>query len=303
MVKVMLHATNLAAGSHMEWTSRGRLLISEHAGGRIKDVTDGGDMSAVEPFASGLEGPSGILPLEDGRILVAETWGGRIKDVSPGGDMRRTASFADEMSMPYSMTIAKKNGQKRLFVSECESYKSGWVTDFSEGGGRARQRRYLDGLPVIPGTPGITPINLKDWENEWVNYATANILRPWKDSGGQDKEEHYISIGPLGQILDISEPADGKYGTLVASDRIIAWGLNRIAGIKLHPNNGLLYCTEPDTGSVLAVDPKKKTSGRFLPPVVRGLVGPTCLRFSNDGRTMFVCGQLEGVVWRITDFG
>ncbi len=302
MVRVLLHASNLNAPTHMEWAQDGRLLVTEHAAGRIKDVTAGGNMVDAPAIAFGLEGPSGILPLDDGRILVAETWGGRIKDISQGGDMRLKPPFAHGMSMPYSMVAANKGQKYRLFVSECENYRTAWVTDFTEGGGRPAQTKYISGLPVIPGTPGITPIEITDWENQWVNYATANILRPWQEFGGLNKEEHYISVGPLGQILEISDSMDGQYSSFAASDKIIAWGLNRIAGIKLHPTNGMLYCTEPETGSVVAIDPRKKTNGRFLPPVVRGLVGPTCLRFSRDGSIMYVCGQLEGVIWHITDF-
>ena len=102
-------------------------------------------------------------------------------------------------------------------------------------------------------------------------------------------------------ILDITDHG-GKFFDLLAQKTAIAWDLNRVGGIKEHPTNGMLYAVEPDVGNIMAVDPSTPKNYRFEPPVVRGLVRPTCIRFSGDGKTMFVCSQGEGVVWKITGF-
>ena len=78
---------------------------------------------------------------------------------------------------------------------------------------------------------------------------------------------------------------------LLQKKKAIAWGLHRVGGIKLHPNNGLLYAAEPENGTIMAIDPKKPRNYRFQPSVVRGLESPTCIRFSADGNTMYVCMQ------------
>ena len=302
MVHVELFATNLNNASHMEWANDGRLLVNEHSAGTIKDITHGGDMKDVAPVAHGLKGPAGILPMPDGRLLVAETWGGTIRDVSTGGDVSQRPPFAVELSMPYSMVVAKKDGASRLFVSECQDYRSSWVTDFTEGGGRRSHAFYAKGLPTLPGSPGVTPAHIENWPQNWQNYAAGQYIRMWQEGGiPLAANIHFVSVGPLGQIIDLSS-GGGTYSELLDAGRVFAWGLGRIGGIKMHPTNGLLYGTEPENGVVFAVDPKVRRNYRFDPPVVRGLVKPTCLRFSADGQTMYVCGQGEGVVWRITDF-
>jgi sugar lactone lactonase YvrE len=55
-------------------------------------------------------------------------------------------------------------------------------------------------------------------------------------------------------------------------------------------------------GTVMAVDPSDPGDYRFDPPVVQGLSMPTCVRFSPDGDSMFVCSMPTGSVWRLSDF-
>ena len=52
----------------------------------------------------------------------------------------------------------------------------------------------------------------------------------------------------------------------------------------------------------MATDPSKPKNYHFDPPVVQGFKYPTCVRFSKDGKTMFVCDQADGVVWKVRDF-
>ncbi len=69
-----------------------------------------------------------------------------------------------------------------------------------------------------------------------------------------------------------------------------------------HPTNNHVYVTQPSKGSVMAVNPATPQDYRHDLPVVQGLAMPTCVRFSPDGESMFVCSMATGSVWKITDF-
>ena len=298
MPKVTLFATNLHNPSHMEWTNDGRLLVSGHSSGTVTDVTEGGDMQTAEPFAYGLKGPAAILPLPDGRILVTESWGGTIRDISKGGDVSKQKPFASGLSLPYSLVRVRRGDGDRLFASEDNGGRSGWISDVTRGGKRAR--KYISNLPSRPGMPGITPIN--SWSERWERFAAAKCIKDWEDNG--DGNQHYIAVGVLGQIFDVTHNKRATdYSTLLKrKDTLIAWDLNRVGGIKTHPKTSQIYACEPEAGNIVKIDPKARRNYRFDPPVVRGLNFPTCVRFSRDGGTMYVCGQGDGVIWRITDF-
>jgi glucose/arabinose dehydrogenase len=49
-VYVRPFAWGLKNPSHMEWTPDGRLLVSEHTAGTVRDITKGGDASEAKPF-------------------------------------------------------------------------------------------------------------------------------------------------------------------------------------------------------------------------------------------------------------
>lgn len=297
MLHVELFATNVRNPSHMEWTLDGRLLVSEHTSGRIMDITEGGDMLDAEPYASGLQGPASILPLGDGRILVAETWGGTVRDIQKGGNVSKTTPFADGLSMPYSLA----HRSERTFVSESFGPFHAQITEITDGGKRKSFRPYITRMPSVSGAPGLTPIS--SWPDEWENFAAAGCIKNWETDGRGGA--HYLAVGPLGQIFDISDEggralqSDGLI-PLVEGKRLLAWGLGRLGGIKEHPTNGLIYAVEPELGNVVAVDPSTPRNYRFEPPVVRGLNMPTCPRFSEDGETMYVCGSGEDAIWKIT---
>ena len=69
-----------------------------------------------------------------------------------------------------------------------------------------------------------------------------------------------------------------------------------------HPSDGRTYVSQPLKGTVMAVDHSGGRDYRFDPPVVQGLNMPTCVRFSPDGESMFVCSMAVGGVWRIRNF-
>lgn len=295
MVTLELFATNLINPSHMEWTPDGRLLVSEHTAGRVKDVTDGGDMRDVEPVAVGLEGPASILPLDDGRILVSETWGGRVRDISRGGDVSKYEPFASDLSMPYSLVRRSGKRGERIFVSESFGPHHAQITMIREGGTREDFKPYIARMPSIPGAPGLTP--LKAWPGRWEEYAAAGCVKNWEVDSVAG---HFVAVGPLGQILDVTD-GGGEYMDLI-QERIVAWGLGRMGGMFFNERDERLYAVEPDYGSVVAIDPRERTNYRFEPRVVRGLNFPTCPRFADEGTTLFVCSSGDGAIWRVTDF-
>ena len=97
-VYVRPFAWGLKNPSHMEWTPDGRLLVSEHTAGTVRDISKGGDASEAKPLAYNLQGPAAIRPTEDGKVLVVETWGGAIADIAGGGDATKLP-FPDTVSI------------------------------------------------------------------------------------------------------------------------------------------------------------------------------------------------------------
>lgn len=104
----------------------------------------------------------------------------------------------------------------------------------------------------------------------------------------------------MGQILDITE--GGDYFDLIRSDKLIAWGLNRIGGMHYNKYDNNIYAVEPEAGSVVRVDIDKKQNYKFAPRVIQGLNFPTCPRFGDNGKTLYVCSSGDGVIWKVTDF-
>lgn len=299
-MKIELHASNLINPTHMEWTNDDKLLVSEHTKGIVTEITNGGDMKDSKPFATGLKGPSGILPTTDGKILVAETWGGTVKDISDGGEMSSKDPFAFGLSMPYSLLERKKGEDQAIFVSQSYNGRNSWIEEITNGGDSKSENFYVSEIPAIPGLPGLTPIN--KWPNDWQKYAAGGCVINWQGGGDtRYSTEHYFAHSGLGQIFDISENS-GDYFKLLSEKKAVAWGMNKLGAIHMHPKNGLLYCVEPEQGNIVAINPKSPQNHKFTPAVVKNLVRPTCLRFDKSGETMYVCGTGEGVIWKITGF-
>lgn len=296
-LSIELFATNLHNPSHMEWTPQGRLLVSEHTAGRVMDITDGGDMRDAKPYAYGLQGPSAILPIDD-HLLVAETWGGRVSDISAGGDVSDGERFATELSTPYSLSAIKREGEAlRIFVSERFKLFKGQVTEITAGGGRSGFLPFVTDVPVRPGKPGKTP--LESWPDDWEHFASAGCENaPWTTDVAGDL---FFEVGHIGQIVRAPENG-GVYADLEERGYVIAWGLERIGGMKAHPHDGRVYAVEPDRGAVVAIDPSTPRHYCFDPPVAQGFFQPTCVRFSDDGETMYVCSSGDGVIWKVTNF-
>ena len=293
-MKVKLHATDLVSPSHMEWTQDGRLLVSEHSAGRIKDITDGGDMINAQEFAFNLKGPAAILPLETGEILVAETWAGKVTDISSGGDMAGVAPYIEGLSNPYS--LATRND--RIYVSEHYNGRNSWISDITD---KKNVFRKLDNIPARPGASGQVPFEAT---NEWQKVASSGCIISWQSSPFSPKNgkiAHFVSVGAMGQVLDIAD-FSGDYIDAIKERKAVAWDLGRLGAVKMNEGDGYVYVVEPEHGTVVRFNPEEPKNMRFEPPVVRGINFPTCLRFSPDWKDMYVCSQGDGVVWKVEDF-
>lgn len=149
----------------------------------------------------------------------------------------------------------------------------------------------------LHGTEGLTPPGA--WPDAWADlfFACDDWKTPVRING---KDYLVMNSSVMGQLIQI--PINGgDYSTFVDSDAVIAKGLGHMGGMIQRPGTEDLYLTLPKDGSVMAIDlasPGKDY--RFEPPVVRGLNMPSCVRFSPDGDTMFVCSFAVGGVWKIS---
>jgi len=309
-VQVRPFAWNLHAPTHMEWTLDGRLLVVERTTGKVKDATQGGDMAEAKPFAWGLEGPASMCPLPDGRVLLSEFWSGRIIDISQGGDAVLMPVFADGLIRPYGLTclLGRDGGSPRIFVGTSDQTSAladltGSMTEIDISSGKAK--KFITNIPAgsrSPGAEGFAPPN--SWPSDWTLYAERCNKAKWptKIEGPGDYEQLVIASSSMGRIL-VYPVENGPGDALsLAAKYTVAYDTGELGGIIAHPENGLLYATEPMAGSVLAVDPRDCRAYTFDPPVVRGLPDPTCVRFSPDGERMLVCSPTNGVIWEVRGF-
>lgn len=286
---VDLFAKNLHNPSHMEWLPDGRLLVSEHTAGQVTEISEGGDVKDAAPFVEGLEGPASILPLEDGRILVSEPWAKRVSEIS-GGDAE---PFVDDFDgRPYS--LARKDGDIYLSVSY-GGHKAKLLRLDQNG---SRREVVARDFPVEPRTPGLTPL-MDDWQANWDDYAIAGCGDSWVTAGDAGV---FVTVSPTGHIVDADGASGERYMDLVDKDRIVAHGLGSMGGIKYNDEDGLIYGTEPENGSIFAIDPTEPENHRFTASLADGLIQPSCLRIGPDDDSLYVCGRGEGVIWRVSDY-
>lgn len=307
-----LFAFGLHNPSHMEWTSDHRLLVSDLSAGKVFDVTDGGDMSEATPFATGLRGPAAIVPLDD-RILVAEAFAGRVSDISSGA--RHT--FASGLRFPYSMVSLALGGHRRTLVSEVVSPFRGQYLDITKGGERADFEVFISEIPrqrkniftgKYPGTYVLSGEGYPVAKTDDSGVASGLIMAPC-DSWATPVEfdDGAVALGmkvsSLGAFIRVPDAGGSAFDMLEDQSNVLASGLDPVAaGCIQHPTNRKIYIAQPLTGEVRAFDPNHPAYLAFEPPVVSGLNGPTCVRFSADGEFMYACAQSDGVVWRISNF-
>ncbi|MCQ6277553.1 hypothetical protein JMM81_22105 [Bacillus sp. V3B] len=304
-IKVVVHAFNLRTPTHMEWTQDGRLLVSEHTAGEVKDITNGGDFKNVRPFAYGLQGPSSILPLPNGRILVAEAWGNRVTDITHGGNALEKPPYLT-LSEPYSLSTLNGN----IYATEQNELSNLELSEITGGEGVVSESQpIVTGIPVtpLPGLEGLSPyIDMQDVIGStkcgsWTIAIPTDIDFGYPSNGFSRSGGLYLSCSVLGQIIKVPKEG-GNYFDLIDKGHLFAWGLDFSGGMIMNRNDGLIYVTQPLKGTVMAVDPNDKRDYRFDPPVVKGLSMPTCVRFSPDGKSMFICSMTTGTIWKVTNF-
>lgn len=173
------------------------------------------------------------------------------------------------------------------------------------GGTRGDFTALVTELPTKPGAPGKTPIG--SWPDEWERYAVSTCgswaAVPAPQDGDDDGlgDLMYVSGGVLGQVLGVPSEG-GSYGRLVAEGHVVAWGLGGVSTLKEHPRDGRIYVVRNLEGDIIAIEPDEPRDYQFSPAVVQGLNRPTCVRFSPDGETAYVCASGDGVIWRVTNF-
>ncbi|MCH7872504.1 MAG: hypothetical protein IID33_12460, partial [Planctomycetes bacterium] len=83
----------------------GDIFIVVASPGRVYRITDGGDFSSAQPYASGLTDPYGLAFAPDGRLFVGERSAGEVTDITRGGDFSGVPAYATGLSSPRDLLI------------------------------------------------------------------------------------------------------------------------------------------------------------------------------------------------------
>jgi DNA-binding beta-propeller fold protein YncE len=273
--EVSPHAYGLLHPSHMEWTTDGRLLVSEFGGGRIIDITEGGDYRNATAQASGLQNPAGICTTFEGdRVVVADTGRSQIIDITEGGEFAGESAMA---AIPGVYGLVEREGTLHaVYATETENGVAVAV-----GETFTAENIHFGGFP--------------NGSRDHPSYLPEVVACPsnWAALAFDQERMLYVHSG-LGAIYDVSNP--GTFGTETSK---FAEGLNRPLGMTFNPTTNLLYVAERGTGSIKPMPQEGGLDMRFVPPVATGFRQPSCLRFSPDKTTMYVCDMADNVVWRV----
>ena len=288
------HAWNLHAPTHMEWSSDGRLYVSEHTSGTIRDITRGGDASRSRPVARGLEGPAAVKPRQDGTLLVTETWGDRLSIVGPNG---KRETIVEDLQAPYALGIVDPERENEVIVSESESLHLTRILliDLSKN----QRRIILDKIPARHGEPGLARPG--DWP-DWERHAAAGCVKNWIDP--LHPRYIHVAVGAMGQIIRVPKAklenaTPVSYADFIsqAVEAVVVKGASVLGGIYYHEPDDHLYWLHPLAGELMAAPAEGCLNVHFTPPLLRGLRGPTCVRPGLKPGTFFVCSSADGVVW------
>lgn len=302
-LNVEIHARNIYTPSHMEWTLDGRLLAVERSAGRIKDITEGGDMRDEESVAHGLSGPASIAPLADGRVLVNESYKDQVTDITDGGDCSDAEAFATDVEHAYSIVPVDMGGdQERLFVMHNnDAGDRSWVTEITAGGEITEDDRVVTDVPATEVVGAVPRAGVQPHDEEWTsdNLGCGEWCLSYEGN-------LCYATGSMGQLVEVPDEAleadeTPTHMDLLDQGSLLARGLNYTGGGRYNPNDGLIYMTEPQNGAVVAIDPDDPGNYRFEPRVVEGLGYPSCIRFGPDNEA-YICDRTADVVWKITDF-
>jgi DNA-binding beta-propeller fold protein YncE len=273
--EVAVHAVGLRLPSHMGMLADGRILVSEFGGGTVRDITAPGDYSdeGLGRFASGLSNPGGILPASDGRVLVADSGSGQVHDITNGGRASAETLLFEGVSNPYG--LVELDG--RFFTSFSNNEMVG-IAEVVSGSRFSDDSLYVWGFPVV---------------------VTAEPYRWLMGCGGSwtwipKAEQVLLAHSALGAIFDVT--GGGSYDDF--RDRRWVWGLNLPLGMTNDPLDDDVYVTERGTGAIKRIG-SAGGYARFAQPLVAGFQDPSCIRFTADGRRVFVCDRAVDTVYRI----
>jgi hypothetical protein len=101
------------------------VYITEFDTDRVLAISNAG---VVTTFATGIDGPTGLLRVDDGRLLGVSYYDGAVYDISAGGDFSSATAFATGFDSPRNLTQLA-NGKILLADQGVES-----VFDITTGG-------------------------------------------------------------------------------------------------------------------------------------------------------------------------
>ncbi|QXJ32322.1 YncE family protein [Saccharolobus shibatae] len=281
-MELEIHAYGMLHPGHMEWTPDGRLLVSEFGRGRVLDATKGGNMRDAIPFAYNLSHPAAILPHKD-RILVADAGFNAILDITEGGDQSRPKVVA-KISGPYGLAVY----HNEIYATFSTQTESGIV----KIGKNEEVIRHVTGFPVVPSM----------WSKIYKLISPCN---KWETPPTADLDILIFGHGGLGKLYDASHGGDFNY---LERSNVLVNGLSEPIGMIYNRHDKNLYVVESKGADVKSVsleelkiarDTHEPIDLRLRAPIVSGFYEPRCVRFSDDGKIMYVCDIAAGVIWKV----
>jgi hypothetical protein len=119
-------------------------LSTMYVSDRVADTVYAIDAAGnVSTFATGLDGPAGLLLTSTGKLLVTEFDAGEVTDISAGGNFTSAAPFAAGMSNPGDLA---ETPDGRLFASEWGAHE---VSNITAGGTITPGDVFVSGLPAV----------------------------------------------------------------------------------------------------------------------------------------------------------
>lgn len=280
-MELEIHAYGMLHPGHMEWTPDGRLLVSEFGRGRILDVTKGGNMRDAIPFAYNLLHAAAILPYKD-KILVADAGFNAILDITEGGDESRPKVVA-KISGPYGLT----SYHDEIYSTFNTQVESG-IVKISKNG---EIINYVTNFPAVPSI----------WSRIYKLLSGCN---KWEVVVPAGMDLLIFGHGSLGKLYNASDGGDFIH---LEQNKVLVKGLNEPIGMIYNKIDQNLYIVESKTADIksvnleelkIAKDSHEPLDLRLRTPVVSGFYEPRCVRFSEDGKIMYVCDITAGVIWK-----
>jgi hypothetical protein len=271
---VEVHATGLRLPTHLGLTNDAQLLVSEFAGSAVRDVTKPGDYGdcGKGEYLRGLSYPGGILPLSSGKVIVADSGAGAVYDVTRSGDVSRQSALFDGIPNPYGLVELRD----RIYVSFFEEGSLG-IAVLEEGESFDHDRAFVSRFPCATTAEPFPQVEA--YGGSWPAARRGDQL--------------LLGHSSLGTIWDVTH--GGTFDDL--RNERFAWGLDAPGGMIADPLDDELYVVERRTGVVRRIaDPGY---ARFAEPLLAGFHEPSCLRFTEDGRELFVADKAWGAIYRI----